>query len=114
MNFQTFNWCYHFPLYNLILDHHKPLLDLSLTVANAITNNAWNLSTIAPFQPTDAINHIQSMPLPLITHSDEFIWGPTGHDKFIIKLATELENSHIANHSHAKTFGDYVEIADAS
>lgn len=42
------------------------------------------------------------MPLPLNTHYDEFIWGPTGHDKFIIKSATELENSHIANHSHAK------------
>lgn len=32
INFWTFNWCYHFPLYNLVLDHKIFLLDISLTV----------------------------------------------------------------------------------
>lgn len=44
INLWTFNWCFPFPLFNLVLAHQKHLLDLSLTVDKIISDNNWDLT----------------------------------------------------------------------
>lgn len=39
INFWTFNSCYPFPLYNLVPDHQKALLDFFITVDLVISNS---------------------------------------------------------------------------
>lgn len=97
--FWTFNWYFPFPLYNLVLDLLKPLLNLSLTVDNIVVDNhAWNLTSVNQFLLAEVISHITSMPLPMNYRLDEFIWGR----KSTIKSASELQNAHVATHTHAK------------
>lgn len=45
INLWTYNWRYHFPLYNLVPENQEHLLDLSITVDSIISNNAWNLGS---------------------------------------------------------------------
>lgn len=101
-NFWLFNWCFPFPLRNLVPLHLQSQLNLNTTVDQFICNGTQNLTYVQHLLDRETIDTILLVPLPVFEKADEFVWGGTGSGKFFIKSAVELHHANIQDHRYSK------------
>ena len=93
INLWLFNWCYQFPLYNLIPHDRRKALNLEAKVSDIISNSSWNFDSLANVLPAEALQVIQTIHISYFLSEDYFVWGPTGNETLCIKSAANLFKS---------------------
>jgi len=89
INFWTDNWCAEDNLVSLLNMDHSSVPDMDMKVSAFISpDKHWDSSKLSQYLPTDVIQTIQSIPLPITDVADSFCWGYSGSGVFSTKSAT--------------------------
>ncbi|XP_040369544.1 uncharacterized protein LOC121051340 [Rosa chinensis] len=80
---------YPFPLYYLFPEQDRNNLDLSLKVGILF------LILFGIVLPSDIVDQIVAIPLPIEPSNDEFLWGPSPSGSFSIKTASSIQYNQV-------------------
>jgi len=96
INFWTDNWCAEDNLLSLLDRDPSSIPDLDMKVSAFISpDKQWDSSHLSLYLPSDFIQTIQSIPLPITDVADSFCWGYFGSGAFSTKSATWKAHDNI-------------------